>query len=220
MQNWSINRDCDLETPLRMGIKNILSTPNATTGDAKAHTWNVRVTRNADPVDFTGYTAVGNFVDPEGIDLDPVNGTINGNVVTVVLPAACYAKEGLLKGFLKVANTSTGEIITLDVILLRVSQSATGIIDGGDSGTIDVATRILALEAAVNKLRYALAVIMVAAFGVTGVDRDEVMNQTLVDDDNLKLTQNNDTLALAHDETATEATLKFLNLIDTIAGTF
>ena len=220
MQNWSINRSCDLDKPIWMGIKNILSTPNATTGDAKAHTWKVTVTRNANPVDFTGYTAVGNFVDPDGIDLDPVNGTISGNVVSVVLPAACYAKEGMLRGFMKVANTSTGEVITIDVILMKISEAATGIIDGGDSGTIDVATRILALEDANRKLRYALACTMVAAFGVTGVDRQEVMNQTNVDDDNLKLTQNNDTLALAHDETATEAALKFLNLIDTIAGTF
>lgn len=220
MQNWSINRNCDLDKPIWMGLKNIFSTPNATTGDAYAHTWTVTVTRGADSVDFTGYTAVGNFVDPDGVDIEPVNGTISGNVVSVVLPAACYAKKGMLKGFLKVTNISTGEIITLDVILLKVSQAATGVIDGGDSGTIDVATRILALEAAVNQLRYALAVTMVAAFGVIGVDRQEVMSQTLIVDDNLKLTQNNDTLALAHDETATEATLKFLNLIDTIAGTF
>lgn len=219
LNGWVIEKEVDLNKPFWVGLKQLLAMPNMTKGDQKAHTWTVKVFRDNQPCSLTGYTAVGYFVRADGTDCNPVQGTITDNVVSVVFPASLYNKIGIIRGILKITNIATEEIITLDVFTAKVSESATGIIPAPDE-PMDVAVEILALKAANIKLRYALAVTMCAAFGVVGVDRHEVMSLLDIEDDNLLLGQNDDVLTLTHDGTATEAVLKFLNLIDVIASTF
>ena len=219
LNGWVIEKEVDLNKPFWIGLKQLLSMPNMTKGDAKAHTWTVKCFRGNQPCSLAGYSAVGYFVRADGTDCNPVEGTITDNVVSVVFPAALYNKTGTIRGILKITNATTEEIITLDVFSARVTESATGIVPSPDE-PMDVAIEITALKEANKKLRYALAVTMCAAFGVVGVDRHEVMSLLNITDENLLLGQDDDTLTLTHDATANEAVLKFLNLIDVIASTF
>lgn len=67
--------------------------------NAQAHCFRLALTSDdgTSPADLSGMTVVANFLRPDGGTVAIDTGTITGNVVEVILPAACYAAVGRYK---------------------------------------------------------------------------------------------------------------------------
>ena len=120
MANWLIAQDVDLQC----GAPSPQVWPNALMlyGDNAAHTWRVRVMDGGVAAVLTGCTVSGYFVRGDGNTV-MVQGTITGNVATVVLASQCYASEGELKGVLRLAKS--GYTVTLSALIFRVRKDLT-----------------------------------------------------------------------------------------------
>ena len=46
------------------------------------------------PVELTGVSVVGTFLNNDGVTVDPIVGTVDGNVASVLLPPGCYVCPG------------------------------------------------------------------------------------------------------------------------------
>ena len=71
--------------------------------DSQAHSFQIAVVSNGSPVNLAGYSAVAYFNRPTS-DTVTFTGTVSGNVVTVVLPEACYAYQGHFNLVIKVTD--------------------------------------------------------------------------------------------------------------------
>lgn len=130
MNNWIVHRYANLARP--GCVETVTDFGYCFVGDKKAHTWKVECVVNDVPADLTGYTAHGYFIRTDKGTVI-VDATITDNVVTCVLDEYCYAIEGVLKGVLRIENTTTGENVTVGAMSVRLAASATDtIIDTGD----------------------------------------------------------------------------------------
>jgi len=130
MNNWIVHRYANLARP--GCVETVTDFGYCFVGDKKAHTWKVECVVNDVPADLTGYTAHGYFIRTDKGTVI-VDATITDNVVTCVLDEYCYAVEGVLKGALRIENTTTGENVTIGAMSVRLTASSTdSIIDTGD----------------------------------------------------------------------------------------
>lgn len=126
--NWLIEQDIDLQR----GAQAPQVWPNALMlcGDNNAHTWRVTVLDGGEAAQVTG-SVTGYFVRPDGNTV-AVQGSMTGNVASVVLAQACYAQEGDVKAVLRL-SVSTGAKVTLAALILPVRNVLTdSIIDPGE----------------------------------------------------------------------------------------
>ena len=126
MNNWQINQRVDLS----QGLTGVSVWPKAlmVVGDGAAHEWNVEVFDNGKPAALNG-TVNGYFIRVDGVTI-PIQGTLEGNVASVVLDSTCYAYEGDLKGILRVTDGKS--TVTLSALLFRVTYGTTDqIVDPG-----------------------------------------------------------------------------------------
>jgi len=79
-------------------------------GDTGAHKINVTVKRSGTPVDLSGLTCSGIFVNSKKHTI-PVTGSVAGNVASVELSAGCYAVTGPLLMMLQLNDGSTDTTI-------------------------------------------------------------------------------------------------------------
>lgn len=128
MDNWLIEQEIDLQR----GAQAPQVWPNALMlcGDNNAHTWRVTVMDCGEAAQVTG-SVTGYFVRPDGNTV-AVQGSMTGNVASVVLAQACYAQEGDVKAVLRL-SVSTGAKVTLAALILPVRNVLTdSIIDPGN----------------------------------------------------------------------------------------
>lgn len=126
--NWLIEQEIDLQR----GAQAPQVWPNALMlcGDNNAHTWRVTVMDGGEAAQVTG-SVTGYFVRPDGNTV-AVQGSMTGNVASVVLAQACYAQEGDVKAVLRL-SVSTGAKVTLAALILPVRNVLTdSIIDPGN----------------------------------------------------------------------------------------
>ena len=126
--NWLIEQEIDLQR----GAQAPQVWPNALMlcGDNNAHTWRVTVLDGGEAAQVTG-SVTGYFVRPDGNTV-AVQGSMTGNVASVVLAQACYAQEGDVKAVLRL-SVSTGAKVTLAALILPVRNVLTdSIIDPGN----------------------------------------------------------------------------------------
>jgi hypothetical protein len=82
----------------------ILMTPIRTlyaSGDKNAHTFELSLYRNKEPLEIDGAGVIGYFIRADGYTV-PVNGTASGNVAKVTLSESCYAVIGQFNLIIKV----------------------------------------------------------------------------------------------------------------------
>lgn len=128
MDNWLIEQEIDLQR----GAQAPQVWPNALMlcGDNNAHTWRVTVMDCGEAAQVTG-SVTGYFVRPDGNTV-AVQGSMTGNVASVVLAQACYAQEGDVKAVLRLSS-GTGAKVTLAALILPVRNVLTdSIIDPGN----------------------------------------------------------------------------------------
>lgn len=83
----------------------ILMTPIRTlyaSGDKNAHTFELALYRNKEPLEIDGAGVIGYFIRADGYTV-PVNGTASGSVAKVTLSESCYAVIGQFNLIIKVA---------------------------------------------------------------------------------------------------------------------
>lgn len=113
-------------------------------GDAYANVFEIRVFRGKEPADLSNCTAVGYFQRGDS-DRVPLDGTIDGNVVTVPLEDECYAVSGDYVAFVRLVNAATGSKVTI----LRIG----GTVETEGSGAIlDPSGRIPSIEDVIAQL--------------------------------------------------------------------
>lgn len=88
-------------------------------GDNNANRFGVRVFRNGQPVDLTGCSCQGIFINAEGTPIALTSyGTVSGNVAYITLPPACYNVEGNFTLAIKlVGDGITGTMRIVDGIV-------------------------------------------------------------------------------------------------------
>ena len=126
--NWLIEQEIDLQR----GAQAPQVWPNALMlcGDNNAHTWRVTVMDGGEAAQVTG-SVTGYFVRPDGNTV-AVQGSMTGNVASVVLAQACYAQEGDVKAVMRLSS-GTDAKVTLAALILPVRNVLTdSIIDPGE----------------------------------------------------------------------------------------
>lgn len=83
-------------------------------GDAEADIFGIRVWKNGEAVNLAGNTCTGYFIRADGTTEVISGGTASGNVALLMLPAACYVKEGNFQ--LAIQLTSGGKTKTLRIV--------------------------------------------------------------------------------------------------------
>lgn len=122
MNQWNVQRKVDL---LKPGcVETITDFGYCVSGDHMAHTWKVVCMNGNEAADLTGYSARGYFIRSDKYTVI-LNGAIEDNQVSCTLTSACYAVEGLLRGILRIEKESTGEIITVGAMAVRVTSGMT-----------------------------------------------------------------------------------------------
>lgn len=82
----------------------ILMTPLRTlyaSGDKNAHTFELSLYRNKEPLEINGAGVIGYFIRADGYTV-PVDGTASGSVAKVTLSESCYAVVGQFNLIIKV----------------------------------------------------------------------------------------------------------------------
>lgn len=144
MSNWTIHRRVNLanadvvETVFNAGLSYV--------GDSRAHTWIVDCVYGSRNADLTGYTAHSYFIRADDVTV-PIEGTVTGNQVSVVLDKKCYAIPGQLKGILRIENAMSGEIVTVGALVLNL-------LDGSTSSAVDPGEIIPTLEELLAQLEH------------------------------------------------------------------
>ena len=145
MANWLIEQKIDL----RRGEQAPQVWPNALMlcGDNNAHTWRVTVLDGGEAAQVTG-SVTGYFVRPDGNTVT-VQGSMAGNVASVVLAQACYAQEGAVKAVMRL-STADGAKVTLAAMILPVRNVLTDSIIDPDNvipSLEDLLAQVAAMEA-------------------------------------------------------------------------
>jgi len=114
--------------------------------DNMANRFGVKVFRNGEPENIGG-TCFGLFIRQDGTTVLIENGTVNGNVAYVTLPAACYAIEGQFSLAIKCQGGGvTGTLRIVDGIVNRTSTET----------AVDPGTVIPSIEAIITAINEAV----------------------------------------------------------------
>lgn len=133
------------------------------TEDARAHTWVVRLVRGGAPENLEGFAATATHYRADG-EIINIPGTITDNVVTVTLPEACYAHQGMSQIILlRLSNAASGENTVVAGVWLNVEEGGMG----SAPSPADV----------INGLDYAY----VTQYGTLGVGNDRAVLQAALD---------------------------------------
>ena len=163
MTKWLIDQVVDLERTgsAWAGAKTVLIVP----GDAEAHAWRARVTVGGEAADLSGYSsASGSFTRADG-ERVIAPGAIDGNVVTVILPAAACAVSGPVRGVIRLSDGE--KVLSLGEANFLVSGELGGDIVDPEGLWPDAA----ALAAAYDTMRAATSAAQAAAQAGTGAAR-------------------------------------------------
>lgn len=127
MATWLISQEIDLQT----GTTQTRVWPNTLmeVGDKNSHEWRVAVKDGGQSVSLNSGEAVGYFVRHDGATV-PVNGSVSGNVASVIMPASAFAVPGELTAIMKISLG--GAILTAAVARFNVRGDITAtVIDPG-----------------------------------------------------------------------------------------
>lgn len=113
---WEINRESDMHLSKRdrefIGIL-------AFVGNTNAHTWNVVLTDDQQPIDTSGKNVKGVFIYQDGTRHE-VEGSFADNMAKVVLPLEIYAQAGYVRAVMRV--TWDVRVVTVDSIAFRIDE--------------------------------------------------------------------------------------------------
>ena len=174
MTNWLIRQTVDLGDGMdasKYAVKDII--PVAYVEDQAAHTWEVTVMQDGEPADLTSYTCTAFFYRHYDGQTPYVNGTINDNVVRVILPKEAYSYEGRVDCKVNISSTGYSDTITLSVVSMNVGHvKTTHIIDPGQ----EIPTTVEAFDSQLQQLatlnEQTSAIINGYAGGLQAVQRD------------------------------------------------
>ena len=124
-------------------------------GETGANVFGARLFRNGEPVDLTGCVCMGYFIRADGNTV-AINGSISGNVASVLLPASCYVYPGQFTLAVKIVGDTIGNIVRIvDGYVLDMIMGS--IIDPGGvvSSVSDVLAKIAELESAISAVNEA-----------------------------------------------------------------
>lgn len=125
--NWTITDSVDLSD--RAKTQDKMAQAILIPGDANGHVWNISVFSNGESVDLTGNSVTAYFARSHN-DTVVQNGSVSGNVATIVFPQPVYAYAGLLRAVVRLAYNGT--ITTLAEAVFKVSDQLPGTtVDGG-----------------------------------------------------------------------------------------
>ena len=115
---WEINRESEMTKARRdreyLGIL-------AFNGNQKAHTWNVTLTDEGEPIPPDGKAIQGLFV-YEDNTWEDIAGTMTGNVASVVIPATVYQHPGYCRAYMRIFWGV--RIVTVDAIVFLIERLA------------------------------------------------------------------------------------------------
>ena len=141
---WVIEQTVDLQHAIPHGA---WPEPLAVTGDSQAHEWRVRILENGAPAALDGCSCKGYFVRGDGQTV-LAEGSIAEAIAAVVLPQACYAVPGAVRGLLRISRD--GVIATAAVLSLHVLEGPSdAIVDPGEviPSLDDLLAQVAAMEA-------------------------------------------------------------------------
>lgn len=168
MVQWVIADRVDLSKDAQrqqVGAPEALMLP----GDNEAHRWEITVLNNGEAAELAGASVAGYFLRSDG-ETVAVVGSVNGNVISVVLAQECYAFEGLMRAIVRV--TLNGVITTVIQRLFRVQQDiGDQIIDPGE-----VIPDIDELLAQIAAMETATAAANAAAAAASGIAAQATMD--------------------------------------------
>lgn len=110
----------NIAAPLTM----VSAIPLAMQGDAEADELRIRVVKDKDEADMTGYS-VGGYLERADGKRVALTGTASDSLVTVTLNEACYRVEGSYKAFVRLSKEN-GEKMTLFYFAGRIENEGDG----------------------------------------------------------------------------------------------
>ena len=117
-------------------------------GDNSAHQWLVEVFEHGSPYDLSGCNCTASFIRDDGNTVF-VTGTVSENVASVILPSACYAIQGPVRGILRISKNS--QVASACETYFVVREGITGsVVDPGEviPNLDDLLAQIEAMETA------------------------------------------------------------------------
>lgn len=136
--------DIDLNRPLpRSNAGELLAT-----GDKLSNRYGVRVFRQGEAVNLSGYAVTGYFIRPD-METVVVTGAVSGNAAFVDLPQACYTQQGRFSLAVKISGGGITQTVRIVDGYIRTSQTGT-LIDPGTAipSLDDIFAQIAAMEQA------------------------------------------------------------------------
>lgn len=144
----------------------ILMTPIRTlyaSGDKNAHTFELSLYRNKEPLKIDGAGVIGYFLRADGYTV-PVNGTASGNVAKVTLAESCYTVVGQFNLIIKVTVGSERKAVFWGNGYVTRSQTDSVIDPGKTIPSLDeLLAQIAAVEAAAKAANKAASTANTAA---------------------------------------------------------
>lgn len=144
----------------------ILMTPIRTlyaSGDKNAHTFDLSLYRNKEPLKIDGAGVIGYFLRADGYTV-PVNGTASGNVAKVTLAESCYTVVGQFNLIIKVTVGSERKAVFWGNGYITRSQTGSVIDPGKTIPSLDeLLAQIAAVEAATKAANTAASTANTAA---------------------------------------------------------
>lgn len=110
----------NVKTDLALGVQKHRLGRLFAANDKLAHTINVTVLQDGAAADLSGQTITAYFIRQDEATVT-VNGTLSGNVATVNLPSACYAKPGYFSLIIKASGDVSTAIFWADGTITRTS---------------------------------------------------------------------------------------------------
>lgn len=110
----------NVKTDLALGVQKHRLGRLFAANDKLAHTINVTVLHDGAAADLSGQTITAYFIRQDEATV-MVNGTLSGNVATVTLPSACYAKPGYFSLIIKASGDVSTAIFWADGTITRTS---------------------------------------------------------------------------------------------------
>lgn len=143
---WKIRQRIDVERgyPRAVVYADELMVP----GDNSAHQWLVEVFEHGSPYDLSGCNCTASFIRDDGNTVF-VTGTVSENVASVILPSACYAIQGPVRGILRISKNS--QVASACETYFVVREGITGsVVDPGEviPNLDDLLAQIEAMETA------------------------------------------------------------------------
>ena len=180
MDGWKIKHTIDLDKPSMCDYQKqlyYLMMP----WDDNAHIWEITVLRSGEPAELEGTEAKAVFLRKDGVNVE-CDGTIEGNIVSVVLSRDCYRVPGDLRG--AVYLSQNGFTVTLDDRHFDVRPSMDGSGITPSETVYSVAEIVEKLELLTHTTEIAMATLICNGLLTTYVDGHTLyLTRTSIDGD-------------------------------------